>query len=55
MTEILSTAKVSVGWRICLTAETCKKMNIDIGDKVVLFKNADGEIIIRSNKPVAIE
>lgn len=55
MTEILSTAKVSVGWRICLTADTCKTMNINIGDKVVLVRNTDGEIVIRSNKPVAVE
>lgn len=52
MTEILLIAKVCVGWRICLTKDLCETIKIDIGDRVAITKNDEGEFIIRSNKAV---
>lgn len=53
MSEIISAPRVSVGWRICIGEDLCRQMNVSVGDKVVVIRNDEGDIVIRPNKAIA--
>lgn len=47
MTEILALAKISVGGRIALSRQVCEELHVDIGDKIMLIKTDNGQIMLR--------
>jgi bifunctional DNA-binding transcriptional regulator/antitoxin component of YhaV-PrlF toxin-antitoxin module len=53
MAEIIVTPKISVGWRIALTKDFCDKMGVEIGDKILIVRRNDGEIVLRKIPVVA--
>ncbi|MDD4222539.1 MAG: hypothetical protein PHF83_05335 [Candidatus Methanomethylophilus sp.] len=53
MAEIIVTPKISVGWRIALTKDFCKEMGVEIGDKILIVRRNDGEIVLRKIPVVA--
>lgn len=52
MAEILITPKISSGWRICLTKEFCKTIDVNVGERIVILRNDEGDIVIRPNKAI---
>jgi hypothetical protein len=52
MSEILITPKISPGWRICLTEEFCKTINVNVGERIIVVRNGEGDIVLRPNKVV---
>ncbi|MFA7034791.1 MAG: hypothetical protein WC183_00450 [Methanosarcina sp.] len=53
MAEILIAPKISPGWRICLTEEFCKTIDVNVGERIVILRNDEGDIVIRPNKAIA--
>lgn len=49
MSEIIVTPKISVGWRIVLSEDLCKEMDVKIGDKILIVRRNDGEIVLRKS------
>lgn len=52
MAEIIVTPKISVGWRIGLTKELCDEMNLKIGERILIIRRDDGEIVLSRNEAV---
>lgn len=60
MTELLAFSKISVGRRIALSKNVCEELHVDIGDKIMLIKTDNGQIMLRilaafKRRPVYID
>lgn len=53
MAKLIVNPKISIGWRIALTEDLCKQMNVSIGDKIYIVRRDDGEIVLRRDLVVA--
>ena len=47
MTELLAFSKISVGRRIALSKNVCEELHVNIGDKIMLIKTDNGQIMLR--------
>jgi bifunctional DNA-binding transcriptional regulator/antitoxin component of YhaV-PrlF toxin-antitoxin module len=52
MAEILVTPKISEGWRIALTKELCDQMKLNVGERILIIRRDDGEIVLCKNEAV---